>query len=215
MTTTGQTIPPAATSPTSSAFTDGVRPFVEYAPKLFTVADVAELPSELPSGAVLYELDNGRLLTMPPPGDIHGAVESNLVTALKIQGEHRGLGKARSGDVGVILWRNPDRLVGADAVFIANTSLPIRHSSEGYLETIPDLAVEVRSKNDTQPAVQRKVDDYLTAGVKVVWVVDPAARTVTVHRRDTQLQVYLEDDTLTVEDVIPGFQLLVRDALQE
>ena len=72
-------------------------------------------------------------------------------------------------------WRNPDRLVGADAVFIANSSLPIRESSEGYLETIPDLVVEVRSKNDTLPAVQRKVDDYLTAGVKVVWVVDPAA----------------------------------------
>jgi Uma2 family endonuclease len=191
------------------------RAALEYAPKLFTIADVAELPSELPSGAVLYELDNGRLITMPPPGYVHGNVEGNLIAALKNQGEYRGLGKACSGDVGIILWRNPDRLVGADAVFIANPSLPIRLSSEGYLETIPDLAVEVRSKNDTQPAVQRKVDDYLVAGVRVVWVVDPAARTVTAYRRDVEPQVYGEEDTLTVDDIIPGFQLLVRDALRE
>ena len=215
MTPVGHENPCVEATPTVSVFGANGRPSVDYAAKVFTIADVAELPSELPSGPVLYELDNGRLITMPPPGDVHGAVESNLAFALKSQGEHRGLGKARSGDVGIILWRNPDRLVGADAVFIANRSLPIRHSPEGYLETIPDLAVEVRSKNDTQPAVQRKVDDYLSAGVQVVWIVDPAARTVTAHRRDVEPQVYRENDTLIVEDIIPGFQLLVRDALQE
>ncbi len=152
---------------------------------------------------------------MPPPGNTHGAVEGNLITALKTQGEFRGLGKARSGDVGIVLARGPDHVYGADAVFIANRSLPIRESKEGYLETIPDLVVEVRSKNDPQPAIQRKVDDYLAAGVSVVWVPDPAARTVTEYRKDTEPRVYLEDDALTVEDVIPGFRLSVRDALQE
>ncbi len=49
----------------------------------------------------------------------------------------------------------------------------------------------------------------------VVWVPDPAARTVTEYRRGAEPRVYLEDDTLTVEDIIPGFQLRVRDALQE
>src|SRR5713226_9077293 len=107
--------------------------------RLLTVADLAVLPSELPSGTVLYELDNGRLIIMPPPGDIHGAVESKVTVELAIQGERRGHGKVRCGDVGVILWRDPDRVVGADAVFIANRSLPLRVSAEGYLETIPDL----------------------------------------------------------------------------
>src|SRR5262249_48861632 len=127
------------------------RPPVEAGTRLFTAADLAELPSELPSGPVLWELDNGRLISMPPPRDLHGAAEGNLITALKVQGEQRGHGRARSGDVGIILWRNPDRVVGADAAFIANVSLPIRRSAEGYLETIPDLVVEVRSKNDTNP----------------------------------------------------------------
>src|SRR5262245_60339194 len=88
--------------------------------KVFTVADLAVMPSELPSGPVRYELHHGRLITLPPLGDIHGAVESNLIAALKGQGEYRGLGKARSGEVAIILARNPDHVLAADAVFIAN-----------------------------------------------------------------------------------------------
>jgi Uma2 family endonuclease len=179
--------------------------------RLLTVADLAVLPSELPSGTVLYELDNGRLVIMPPPGDIHGAVEAHITAELMFQGERRDLGKVRCGEVGVILWRNPDRVVGADAVFIANASLPIRRSSEGYLETIPDLVVEVRSPNDTLPEIGRKVADYFRAGVKVVWVADPEAQTVTAHRPGHPPQVFTTADVLTVPDVIPGFQMAVSD----
>jgi hypothetical protein len=50
---------------------------------------------------------------------------------------------------------------------------------------------------------------------RVVWVVDPAARTVTAYCRDVEPQVYREEDTLTVDHIIPGFQLFVRNALRE
>jgi Uma2 family endonuclease len=197
-----QVVPPITSAPPEPSF------------RRFTIADVAALPSQLPSGPVSYELHRGRLVTMPPPGDIHGAVSGKFIAAFVYLGELRGHGKAR-GEVGVILGRNPDHLLGPDAVFIAKASLPARTSPEGYLETIPDLVVEVRSKNDTGPEVQSKVDDYLAARVRVVWVADPQARTVTVHRAGALPQVLHEDDTLRVEDVIPGFQLSVRDALRE
>jgi Uma2 family endonuclease len=158
---------------------------------------------------VKYELDNGALIIMPPPGDSHGAVQGNYLADLKAQGERRGFGKAR-GEVGIILWRNPDRVVAPEAVFIANSSLPLRLSREGYLETIPDVVVEVRSKNDTQPEVDHKVGDYLKAGVKLVWVADPAKEIVTEYRPGQPPRVYTITDTLTVEDIIPGFQMPVR-----
>jgi Uma2 family endonuclease len=182
--------------------------------RLLTVADLAALPEELPSGHAIYELDNGRLIIMPPPGDLHGAVEVKLSSPLFTQGEERGLGKVRCGEVGIVLWRNPDRVVGADAVFIANSSLPLRISPEGYLETIPDLVVEVMSKNDSWEAVRKKVEDYLKAGVRVVWVANPKTRTVTEFRRG-QETVYTEKDILTVEDIIPGFHLPVARVFQE
>ncbi len=186
-----------------------------YEPKLLTAADLAALPSELPSGTVRYELHHGVLVTMPPPGDIHGALESNLSYHLKGQGELRGHGKARSGDVGIVLARNPDHVHGADAVFVTNARLPIRRSPEGYLETIPELIAEVRSKNDTLAALERKAQDYLQAGAVVVWIVDPINRNVVEYRQSVPPRTYAEDDTLTVPDLIPGFALLVREALQE
>jgi Uma2 family endonuclease len=176
--------------------------------RLLTVADVAVLPSDLPTGDVKYELDDGRLVIMAPPGDMHASGQARIVTELIIQGERAGHGVAR-GDVGVILRRNPDRLVGPDAVFIANRSLPLRLSPEGYLVTIPDLVVEVRSKNDTQPRIDRKVNEYLNAGVVAVWVLDPDARTVTVCRQGSQAQRLSAGDILTAPDVIPGFQVAV------
>ena len=157
-------------------------PLTGAVPRLLTVADLAVLPSELPTGTVRWELDNGRLIAMAPPGYIHARCENHLATQLMVQGEHRSLGRASCGEVAIVLWRNPDRVVGADAVFIANQSLPLRLSPEGYLETIPDLVLEVRSKNDTQPEIDHKVNDYLTAGVRVVWVADPERQTLTVYR---------------------------------
>jgi Uma2 family endonuclease len=176
--------------------------------RLLTIEDVAALPSSLPTGDVKYELDDGKLVIMAPPGDFHGAAQLKLGSELLLQGERQGHGKART-EVGVILRRNPDRLVGPDVVFVRNRSLPIRLSPEGYLETIPDLVAEVRSKDETQPQMERKVDEYLRAGVTVVLVSDPVARTITAYRQAQAPQVFSAADTLIVPDVIPEFQVAV------
>ena len=105
---------------------------------------------------------------MPPAGGEHGFIELNLGAALKMYGEFKGLGAAAAGEVGIILARDPDDLYGADAFFVTNARLPIRYSREGYLETIPELVVEVRSKNDTLAELGRKAADYLRAGGVVV-----------------------------------------------
>lgn len=186
------------------------RPALETGDRLYCAADIAALPSDLPSGPARYELDNGRLITMAPPGDDHGVVEARLVYFLIRFGEDEGYGSARSGESGILLWRNPDRVVGADAAFVCTHALPVQHSPEGYLETIPDIVVEVVSKNDTRPYVQRKAADYLLAGVRMVWLADPASRTITVWQPGLEPKVLGEDDTLTAGDIIPGLQVLVR-----
>jgi Uma2 family endonuclease len=191
------------------------RPTIDPPERLYRIADLAAMPNELPSGPVRYELDNGRLIRMAPPGNEHGTVEAVFVTALTQDGQRQGLGRVSCGEVAIILRRDPDRVVGADAAFIASGSLPIRLSKEGYLETIPDLIVEVVSKNDTKPYVQRKVADYLAAGVKVVWVADPRTKTVVAHRPGQAPEVFSGDSVLTVEDVIPGLRLPLNDVFQE
>jgi Uma2 family endonuclease len=127
-------------------------------------------------------------------------------------GENAGHGEA-CDEVGVLLSRNPDNLLGPDAAFLTRASLPPRLSPEGYLLTIPELVVEVRSKNDTQQEIDDKVRDYLAAGVLVVWVADPAARTVTAYRANQTAFVSGAGDVLTADPVIPGFAAPVADLL--
>ncbi|MEX2168709.1 MAG: Uma2 family endonuclease [Pirellulales bacterium] len=180
------------------------------AQRLFTAADLQHLPINLPSGPIDYELDNGKLVPlMAPPGDIHSSVQSNLIYLLKQLGEIPNHGKVRC-EVGIVLWRDPDRVVGADVAFIARKSLPIRRTSEGYLETIPELVVEIRSKNDSLADLSRKVEDYLKAGVQIAIVAEPHSKTVTIHTPDSQPVVLRQTDSLQLpESLIPGFSVPV------
>jgi Uma2 family endonuclease len=101
--------------------------------------------------------------------------------------------------------------VGADAAFIMNRSLPAREAPEGYLETVPELIVEIRSKNDTTTEINEKVTDYLQAGVQVVWVVDPEAELVDEHRLGSQPKTYSKADALTCDAIIPAFRIALAD----
>ncbi|HUY91056.1 MAG TPA: Uma2 family endonuclease [Pirellulales bacterium] len=183
------------------------RPPQEESRRLFTAADLAEMPRELPSGPVRYELDNGSLIAMSPPGHLHGKVEMALASALREASVRQGHGEVSGGDSGILLWRNPDRVAGADVVFIRAADLPARLAKEGYLDTIPDLVVEVVSKSDTGPYVRRKVDDYLLAGVRIVWVADPVARTLAEHRRDSEPRLFTAAETVELPELIPGFKM--------
>ncbi len=175
----------------------------------FTIADVARMPRELPSGPVDYELDNGALVTMSPTGNRHSALQTRLSKILAIQGDDREFGETRV-EVGVILWRNPDRLVGSDVAFFSKDLFPPRESAEGYLETIPDIVFEACSKNDTAAELRHKVNDYLAAGVKQVFVVDTDDKQVVLHRVGTPEVVLREQDALHL-DVIPGFALSLAE----
>lgn len=193
------TLPPPSGSPTVHG-------------PLLTAADVARLPRTLATMDVDYELHDGRLIVMAPPGDIHGRRQARFSAFLFLHGEQPGHGQVRA-EVGVLLRRNPDHLLGPDAAFLTTAQLPPRLSPEGYLLTVPALVVEIRSKNDTQPEIDAKVRDYLAAGAVLVWVADPDARTVTAHRANQPPAVFTVTDTLTADPVIPGFTVPVAELL--
>ena len=106
-------------------------------------------------------------------------------------------------------WRRV-MAINLDAAFILTASLPAVRSPEGYLETIPELVVEVRSKNDTNPEIAAKNDEYFQAGVVEVWVIDPNPRTVAVCRVNQSVTVFDDIDTLT-SVLLPGWGVLVAN----
>jgi Uma2 family endonuclease len=198
--------------------TASVDPSGQYPPapvvRYFTAADLAAMPDHLPSGPVDFELHQGRLVPMSPPGWRHSNLQARISGALQVQGEDKGYGEAGS-EGGVILSKNPDTVVGPDALFITKRSLPVRLTPEGYLETIPELIVEIRSKNDSLAEFNRKAADYLQAGVQMVWMIDPQSKTVTEYRPGAAARKLSVADTLHCDDIIPGFALSLAEFFRE
>ena len=106
---------------------------------------------------------------------------------------------------------DPLKVRRPDAAFIARGRLPVEELARGHVTVAPDLAVEVVSPNDYVYELNKKVQEYLRAGVRLVWVIDPENRTLLVYRANRTLAEFQPDEELTGEDVIPGFRCLVLD----
>jgi Uma2 family endonuclease len=95
--------------------------------------------------------------------------------------------------------------------FICLGRLPNERVPSGQIKLAPDLAVEVISPNDIHYETDQRVDDYLKAGTRLVWVVNPEIRTVLIYRADGSIGGVRESSVLDGEDVIPGFRCAVTD----
>ncbi len=79
----------------------------------------------------------------------------------------------------------------------------------------PDLAVEVLSEWNTEREMRRKLQDYFAAGVRLVWYIDPRTRTAAVYTSPEQCLTLGEADVLTGGEVLPGFELPLRELFAE
>jgi len=159
------------------------------------------------------ELIDGRIVPMSPTGGEHGNIEIILGFALKVFAQHRKLGWVMSGEVGIYTRRHPDRVRGADIVFVSRERLP--KPPEGFLEIAPELIVEIISPSDRWSDMRRKLDEYFAIGVQQVWAVEPDNRTVLVYQTPTSFRELAESGTLVGEGVLEGFSLPVADLFAE
>jgi Uma2 family endonuclease len=105
----------------------------------------------------------------------------------------------------------PERLRKPDVSFIRQARLTHGHVFSGYCPIAPDLAVEILSPNDLASEIEEKIEEYQRAGVRLIWIVNPDLRTVRIHRLDGTISGLHEQDLLSGEDVITGFQVRVAD----
>lgn len=162
------------------------------------------------AGADAWELIDGALLEMSPPGGEHGGCVDNLHFALGSHIRAHQLGKLFAAETGFLLARDPDTLLAPDIAFIAEDRVP-RPLPKGWLETIPDLIVEVVSPSDRMGDVSEKVGKWLAAGVRLVWVVFPAWRSVQVHSPGCEVRLLSESGVLVGDEIVPGFRMQVRE----
>ena len=153
------------------------------------------------------ELVGGRIVRMTPTNPTHGRIEVNVAVALSRFVRTQNLGVVMAGEVGVFTTRNPDTVRAPDVLFLSHARDAGRTRRDGFLEVAPDLVVEILSPTDRPDTVRRKLDEYLAAGVRLAWVIDPAARTVHVHPASGEPRSLAAGEILAGADVLPGFAL--------
>ena len=179
----------------------------EQRPTGYSPEDLLSLPD-----GEQYELVNGELeeKTMSGLSSWVGLEVGDRLRNFVV--EHQ-LGWVFGSDAGYQCFADaPDKVRKPDVSVVAQDKLP-NGPTDGHLRVAPDLAVEVASPNDSLRDTDRKVEDYLAAGVRSVWLIDPNVRIVQVIRADGTSLRLRDPDELTEPDILPGFRCCVRDFL--
>lgn len=176
----------------------------------FTPDDLLNLPD-----AVNYELIDGNLVERKM-GTESSVIAATIITILNmfIRGKRRGF--VAGADCGYQCFPDaPDKVRKPDVSFIRAGRLPNDRPPTGHTRIAPDLAVEVISPNDLATEIDEKVAEYLAAGVKLVWVVNPQMKSVRIHRpagaKLGAISALSEHDKISGEDVLEGFECEVAE----
>ena len=159
------------------------------------------------------ELVRGQLVVREPPGTYHGRIQSRLHVLVGAFVENNQLGDVFGQDTGFKIASNPDTVRAPDLAFVSRdrTSLIGRR---GYAALAPDLAAEILSPDDRPGEILTKVGEWLDAGVRLVWVIDPDRNQAQIYRQDGSLTLIEAAGTLDGEDVVPGFTCRLSDVLK-
>jgi Uma2 family endonuclease len=152
------------------------------------------------------ELVDGEVKLMTPAGAEQGNINANLTVRLGSYILRRKLGYIFDAQTG---FRPHQNMRALDFSFVSKERLSGK-PPKGFLRVAPDLAVEVLGPEEKVSDYDGKVAEYLSWGVRLIWLVDPNTETVTVVRANGEREVLKGNDVLTGEDVVPGFKITVR-----
>ena len=163
-------------------------------PTTMTLAEFLE--NDVPG----YEYAKGELIPMSPATRRHGKISVSIIRYLDRYVYENGLGEVYTAET---TFQVGERVMKPDVAFVSTACLEV-DEDKGF-PIPPDLAIEVVSPTDVHSRVVRKAFDYLNAGTRLVWVLDPVSKTVTVYRSESDIEILMHEATLTGEDVVPGF----------
>lgn len=170
----------------------------------------AEELGRIPDDRHRRELVGGRVVEMSPPGFRHGAIAVSVASLLASHVKSSELGRVVV-EAGFKLASDPDTVRGPDVAFVRRERLASSLGPEGFFHGAPDLAIEIESPEETASELRQKIREYLLAGTRLVWVLQPDTRSAIVHRPGASPQTVGPDDVLDGGDVVSGFRCRVGD----
>jgi len=175
--------------------------------KSITAADVGN-----PVRDKLFEVIHGEWVKRPMAGELHGAIEANVVLLFGGFVKANKLGRIYTGDTTFVLEGTPENIETMrlpDVAFVSAGRVK-DIDREGFYYLAPDLAIEIVSPSEKTTETQSKINDFLRTGTRQVWVLYPDTRQISVHLADGSSRIFSSSDSISGGDVLPGFSISVN-----
>ncbi|HEX6818563.1 MAG TPA: Uma2 family endonuclease [Ktedonobacterales bacterium] len=176
---------------------------------LFTADEFAALPSE----GLRLELIRGEIVAMAPTFEDHGVAALRLSILLGQYVLASNLGRMCAAETGFLIAENPDTVRAPDLSFTSSSRVSSRPVS-AWVRVMPDLVAEVVSSGDRPAEIAEKVQMWLDAGVKLVWVVYPTRQVIEVYQPERAPITLSARATLDGGSVVPGFSVPVAQVFE-
>jgi Uma2 family endonuclease len=178
-----------------------------------TIADLEQLQQEHPDWQM--ELVEGNIIVMGPSDYESDEIGTRFSTFLNVWVMPRNLGRVTGSSAGFILPRltidntTKRNLRAPDVSFVVAHRL--KRTQRDFVELVPDLMVEVKSKTDQIDKLEEKIQMFLSLGTAIGILIDPDQLTLTVYRLNQEPKVLQDGEVLTLPELLPGWELAISD----
>ncbi len=149
----------------------------------------------------------GELIIMPPVGGEGSKRNADLTTDLNIWNRQTKLGVVFDSSGGFKLPNGGDRSPDASWVKLERWNALTPQQRKKFPPLCPDFVIELRSETDSKEKLQKKMEEYLTNGIRLGWLIDPKTQKVEIYRPGQAVEILQCPKTLSGEGVLPGFVL--------
>lgn len=149
----------------------------------------------------------GELIVMPPTGSETGNRNLDIEGQLWLWNRQTKLGQAFNSSTGFNLPNGADRSPDAAWVRQERWDALTPEQKKGFAPLCPDFVVELRSESDNMEPLRAKMREYIENGARLGWLIDRKNKKVEIYRQDQDVEVLNNPNTLSGEDVLPGFVL--------
>ncbi len=186
------------------AVTLNLQPALKLTPEQF--AELAQINQELQ----LELTATGDLIIMPPTGGETGNKNFEIYIDLGLWNRQNRLGKAFDSSTGFRLPNGAVRSPDVSWLKLERWQALTPEQRKKFLPLCPDFAVELVSETDEIQTTRSKMQEYLTNGLRLGWLIDPETKTVEIYRQNRPVEILQSPSTLSGEKVLPNFILTLQ-----
>ena len=155
----------------------------------------------------------GELIVMPPAGSETGRINNNISARLWIWAKNDRNGESFDSSSGFTLANGAVRSPDASWIRLDRWNALSPEQKRTFAPICPDFVVELISPSDDKIDLQEKMKEYINQGARLGWLIDPESRTVELYRPDRAVEVLQNPESLSGEDVLPGFAPAMKGIL--